>query len=154
MLNISHNIYNNECTVLVTVLPVAMNHYYRTRLVTMQYLSGRDTTLHHDVRKSWRARIVLAIAESKKACRRHLIDPIPEVKHFFPNVAKYEEGPEGRVTALLVTEKNNVYYRHATRAARRPGDRAALVFNLDCVDLTEKEVQEHFKAAIKKMSNL
>ena len=57
------------------------------------------------------------------------------------------------MTALLVTEKNNVYYRHATRAAREPGDRAALVFDLDCVDLTEKEVQEHFKAAIKKISN-
>ena len=96
---------------------------------------------------------MLAIAESKKACRRHLIDPIPEVRHFFPNVAKYEEGPEERVTALLVTEKNNVYYRHATRAPREPGDRAALVFNLDCADLTEKEVQEHFKAAIKKTSN-
>ena len=26
MLNISHNIYNNECSLLVTVLPVAMNH--------------------------------------------------------------------------------------------------------------------------------
>ena len=119
----------------------------------MQYLSGRDTTLHHDVRKSWRARIVLAIAESKEACRRHLIDPIPEVRHFFPNVAKYEEGPEERVTALLVTEKNNVYYRHATRAARRPGDRGALVFNLDCVDLTETNVQEHFKTAIKIISS-
>ena len=67
MLNISHNIYNNECSILVKVLPVAMNDYYRTRLVTMQYLSGRDTTLHHDVRESWRARIVLAIAESNAA---------------------------------------------------------------------------------------
>ena len=56
------------------------------------------------------------------------------------------------MTALLVTEKYNVYYRHATRAAREPGGRAALVFNLDCVDLTEKEVQEHFKTAIKKIS--
>ena len=129
-----------------------MNHDVTKRLVTMQYLSGQDTTLHHDVRKSWRARIVLAIAESKEACRRHLIDPIPEVRHLFPNEAKYEEGPEERVTAILVTEKNNVHYRHATRAAREPGDRAALVFNLDCVDLTEKEVQEHFKAAIKKIS--
>ena len=118
----------------------------------MQYLSGLDTTLHHDVRKSWRARIVLAIAESKAACRRHLIDLIPEVMHFFPNEAKYEEGPEERVTALLVTEKNNVYYRHATRAAREPGGRGALVFNLDCVDLSEKGVQEHFKAAIKQIS--
>ena len=63
---------------------------------------------------------MLAIAESKKACRRHLIDPNPEVKHFSPDVAKYEEGPEERVTALLVTEKNNVYYRHAARAAREP----------------------------------
>ena len=81
-------------------MPVAMNHDVTKRLVTMQYLSGRDTTLHHDVRKSWRARIVLAIAESKEACRRHLIDPIPEVKHFFPNDAKYEEGPEERVTTL------------------------------------------------------
>ena len=153
MLNISHNMYDNECSILVTVLPVAMNHYYRTRLVTMQYVSERDTTLHHDVRKSWRARIVLAIAESKEACRRHLIDPIPEVRHFFPNVAKYEEGPEERVTALLVTEKNNVYYRHATRAPCEPGDRAALVFNLDCVDLTEKEVQELFKSAIMLISN-
>ena len=88
---------------------------------------------------------MLAIADSKKACRRHLIDPIPEVRHFFPNVAKYEEGPEERVTALLVTEKNNVYYRHAASAARQPGGRAALVFNLDCVDLTEEEVQGHFK---------
>ena len=114
----------------------------------MQYVSGRDTTLHHDVRKSWRARIVLAIAESKKACRRHLIDPIPEVRHFFPNVAKYEEGPEERVTALLVTEKNNVYYRHAARAAREPGGRGALVFGLDCAELNEEEVQGHFKAAI------
>ena len=95
---------------------------------------------------------MLAIAESKKACRRHLIDPIPEVRHFFPNVAKYEEGPEGRVTALLVAEKSNVYYRHAARAAHEPGGRGALVFNLDCVDLTEKEVQEHFKAAIKIIS--
>ena len=132
-----------------------MHHDVTKRRVTMQYLSGRDTTLHHDVRKlsqkSWRARIVLAIAESKEACRRHLIDPIPEVGHFFPNVAKYEEGPEERVTALLVTEKNNVYYRHATRAARRPGDRGALVFNLDCADLTEKEVPELSKAAIKNM---
>ena len=82
---------------------------------------------------------MLAIAESKEACRRHLIDPIPEVRHFFPYVAKYEEGPEGRVTALLVTEKNSVYYRHSARAACKPGGRAALVFNLDCVDLTEKE---------------
>ena len=93
------------------------------------------------------------IAESKGACRRHLIDPIPEVRHLSPNDAKYEEGPEERVTALLVTEKNNVYYRHATRAAREPDGRAALVFNLDCVDLTDKDVQEHFKAAIKKISN-
>ena len=116
-------------------------------------MSGRDTSLHHDVRKSWRARIVLAIAESNKACRRHLIGPIPEVKHFPPSVSKYEEGPEERVTALLVTEKNNVHYRHAARAHREPGDRAALVFNLDCADLTEKEVQEHFKAAIKKISS-
>ena len=100
------------------------------------------------LRRRQNARIVLAIAESKKACRRHLIDPIPEVRHFFPNVAKYEEGPEERVTALLVTEENNVYYRHATRAPRERGDRAALVFNLDCVDLTEKEVQEPFKSAI------
>ena len=118
----------------------------------MQYVSERDTTLHHDVRKSWRARIVLAITESKEACRRHLTDPIPEVRQFFPNDAKYEEGPEERVTALLMPEKNNVYYRHATRAARRPGDRPALVFNLDCVDLTEKDVQELFKAAIKQIS--
>ena len=95
---------------------------------------------------------MLAIAESKAACRRHLIDPIPEVRHFFPNEAKYEEGPEGRVTALLVAEKNNVYYRHPTRAAREPGGRGALVFNLDCADLSEKEVQEHFKAAIKQIS--
>ena len=56
------------------------------------------------------------------------------------------------MTALLVTEKNNVYYRHATRAPRERGDRGALVFNLDCVDLSEKEVQEHFKAAIKIIS--
>ena len=122
----------------------------------MQCLSGQDTTLHHDVRKSWRARIVLAIAQSKGACRRHLIDPIPEVRHFFPNVAKYEEGPEERVTALLVTdhEKNNVhvYYRHAARAAREPGGRAALVFNLDCDELTEKKVLALFKAAIKIIS--
>ena len=40
-----------------------------------------------------------------------------------------------------------------TRAAHEPGDQAALVFNLDCVDLTEKEVQEHFKRAIKVISN-
>ena len=100
-------------------------------------------------------RLLRLPSPARKACRRHLIDPIPEVKHFFPNVAKYEEGPEERVTALLVTEKNNVYYRHATRAAREPGarGRAALVFNLDCADLTEKEVQGHFKAAIKKISN-
>ena len=62
------------------------------------------------------------------------------------------------MTALLVAEKINVYYRHATRAAREPGDRAALVFNLDCscADLTEKEVQvpfKSFKAAIKEISN-
>ena len=82
---------------------------------------------------------MLAIAESKKACRRHLIDPIPEVRHFFPSVAKYEEGPEERVTALLVAENNIVYYRHAARAPREPGGRGALVFNLDCADLTEKE---------------
>ena len=96
---------------------------------------------------------MLAIAESKEACRRHPIGPNPEVRHFFPNEAKCEEGPEERVTALLVTEKNNVYYRHATRAACKPGDRGALVFNLDCVDLTDEEVQEHFKAAIKMISN-
>ena len=87
MLNISHNIYNNECSILVTVLPVAMNHDVTKRLVTngMQYVAGQDTTLHHDVRKSWRARAVLAIAERKEAFRRHLIGPIPEVimKHFF-----------------------------------------------------------------------
>ena len=53
------------------------------------------------------------------------------------------------MTALLVAEKNNVHYRHATRAARKPGDRGALVFNIDCAGLTEKEVQELFKAAIK-----
>ena len=73
------------------------------------------------------------------------------------NDAKYEEGPEERVTALLMTEKSNVNVlycscRHATRAARKPGGRGALVFNLDCADMTEKEVQEHFKAAIKKIS--
>ena len=96
---------------------------------------------------------MLAIAENKKACRRHLTGPIPEARHLFPSVAQYEEGPEGRVTALLVTEQNDVCYRHATRAAREPGDRGALVFNLDCVDLSEKEVQEHFKAAIKQISN-
>ena len=96
---------------------------------------------------------MLAIAESKEACRRHPIDPIPEVRHFFPDDAKYKEGPQERVTALLVTEKNNGYYKHATRAAREPGDRGALVFNLDCVDLAEKDVQGHFKAAIKLISN-
>ena len=78
------------------------------------------------------------------------------MRHFSPNYndAKYKEGPEERVTALLelVTEKNNVYYRHATRAARKLGDRGALVFNLDCADLTEKGVQGHFKAAIKIIS--
>ena len=51
---------------------------------------------------------------------------------------------------------HNVYYMHANRAARRLGDRGALVFNLGCVDhdLTgnSKEVQEHFKRAIKKIS--
>ena len=59
------------------------------------------------------------------------------------------------MAALLVTEKNNVHYRHATRAAREPGDRGlgALVFNLDCADLTEKDVQGHFKAGIKLISN-
>ena len=133
-----------------------MNHNFTIakRLVTMQYLSGQDTTLHHDVRKSWRARIVLAIAESKEACRRHLIDLIPEVRHFFPSAVKlkYEEGPEQRATALLVTEKNNVYYRHVARATHELGDRAALVFNLGCADLTEKEVQVLFKAAIKEIS--
>ena len=57
------------------------------------------------------------------------------------------------MTAFLVTEKNNAYYRHAARAASRPGGRASLVFNLDCADLTEKEVQEHFnKAAVKIIS--
>ena len=99
---------------------------------------------------------MLAIAGSKEACRRNLINPIPEVRHFSPNVAKYEEfeGPEGRVTALLVTEKNNVYDRHAARAGRVPGGRGALVFNRDCLDLTstEKGVQAHFKTAIKKIS--
>ena len=129
-----------------------MNHDVTKRLGTTQYLSGRDTTLHHDVRKSWRARIVLAIAESKEAYRRHLIGPIPSVRHFPPAVAKCEEGPAGRVAALIVTEKNNVHYRHATRAAHKPGDRAALVFNLGCADLTEKEAQEHSKAAISKIS--
>ena len=141
MLNINHIIHNNECSLLVTVMAVAMNHDVTKRLATMQYLSGRDTTLHHDVRKSWRARIALAIAESKGAWRRHPIGPIPEVRHIFefPNDAhaKYEEGPEGRVTVLLVTEKNNAYYRHPTRAARKPGGRAALVFNLDCADLND-----------------
>ena len=126
----------------------AMNHYYRTRFVTMQCLSGRDTTLHHDVRKAWRARIVLAIAESKEACRRHLIDPIPEVRHFFPNVAKYEEGPEERVTALLVTEKNNGYYRHATYPPEKQGLRAALVFNLNYDGLTKQDGQTYFEEAI------
>ena len=125
----------------------------------MQYLSGRDTTLYHDARKSWRGRIALAIAESKEACRRHLIDPIPEVRHFFPDDARYvyEEGQEGRVTALLVAEHNNVPYRQATRAGRKPGGRGTLVFNLHCADLqmimTEKEVQELFKAAIRMISN-
>ena len=57
------------------------------------------------------------------------------------------------MTALLVTGKGNVCYKHATRAAREPGGRAALVFNLECADLTEKEVQEHFKRAIKQSSN-
>ena len=60
------------------------------------------------------------------------------------------------MTALLVTEHNNVYYRHATSSrCRRPGDRGALamVFNLDFVDLTEKEVQERFQTAIKKIRN-
>ena len=71
------------------------------------------------------------------------------MKHFSPNVAKYEEGPEERVTALLVTEKNNVYYRHAIRAPREPGGRAALVFNLDrdCVELTEKESARTFQGS-------
>ena len=90
-----------------------MNHDVTKGIVAMQYLSGRDTTLYHDVRKSWRARIVLAIAQSKGACRRHLIGPIPEVRHLSPDDAKYEEGPEGRATALLVTEKNNVYVLQA-----------------------------------------
>ena len=45
----------------ITVMPVAMNHDVMKRLVTMQYLSGRDTTLHYDARKSRRARIVLAV---------------------------------------------------------------------------------------------
>ena len=98
---------------------------------------------------------MLAIAENKKACRRHLTGPIPEARHLFPSVAKYEEGPdlEGRVAALLVTEKHNVYYvyRHAARAAREPGGRGTLVFGLDCAELNEEEVQGHFKAAIKEL---
>ena len=117
--------------------------------IYIQYLSGRGAALHRDVRKSWRARIVLAIAESKVACRRHPIGPIPEVRHFSPNYnyneAKHEEfeGPEGRVTALLVTGKSNAHCEHATRAARKPGGRATLVFDLGCADLTEKGVQGH-----------
>ena len=99
---------------------------------------------------------MLALVESKEARRRYLADSAPEAGHSFPNAAKYEEfeGPEERVTALLVTEKSNVHYRHAARAARKPGDRGALVFNQDCDDLTaaEKEVQGHFKTAIKKIS--
>ena len=69
----------------------------------MQYLSGRDTTLHHDVRKSWQARIVLAIAESKEACRRHLIGPIPEVRHFFPNEAKYDRYRDIDIYIIIIT---------------------------------------------------
>ena len=62
--------------------------------------------------------------------------------------------PEGRAAALLVAENSNAHYRHAARAARKPGGRAALamVFNQDCAGghgLTEKEVQEHAKTAIK-----
>ena len=64
--------------------------------------------------------------------------------------------PEGRAAALLVAENSNAHYRHAARAARKPGGRAALVFNLDCADvdliMTEKEVQEHSKGAIKGIS--
>ena len=105
---------------------------------------------------------MLAIAESKRACRRHPIGPIPEVRHLnFPlglyiaNDAKYEEGPEERATALLVAGKSNVHHRHATPAAREPGGRAALVFNPDWIGLTEleKEVQEHFQTAIKAIRN-
>ena len=49
--------------------------------------------------------------------------------------------------------QDSACYRHATRAARESGGRAALVFNLDCADLTEKEVQELFKTAIKIISS-
>ena len=52
---------------------------------------------------------------------------------------------------LLVTEHSNVCYRHAARAARKPGCRAALVFNLDCVGLTEKEVQTMCRRILKQL---
>ena len=81
-----------------------------------------------------RARIVLAIAETKEAYRRHPIGP--EVRNLSPNEAKCEGGPEGRVAALQA---------RATRAARKPGGRAALLFDLGCADLTKKEVEGHFK---------
>ena len=61
------------------------------------------------------------------------------------------------IKVTLVTENNNKYYRHATCAARKLGDRAAIhvVFNLDrdTLIMNERQVQELFKTAIKKNSN-
>ena len=59
------------------------------------------------------ARIVVAVSDSKGLCRPHSIGPDPEARHFYPKEAVTKTGPRERVTAILIDNDNNTYYRHA-----------------------------------------
>ena len=70
------------------------------------------TVIHHDVIKNYDARIVVAVSNSKGSCRPHFIGPVPEARHFHPKEAVTKTGPRERVTAILIDNDNNTYYRH------------------------------------------
>ena len=120
-----------------------------TVLTSVHVCADKWTVIHHDVIKNYDARIVVAVSDSKGSCRPHFIDPVPEARHFYPKEAVTKTGPRERVTAILIDNDNNTYYRHATYPPEKQGLRAALVFNLNYDGLTKQTGQTYFEEAIK-----
>ena len=105
------------------------------------------TVIHHGAIKNYDARIAVAVSDSKGSCRPHFIDPVPEARHFYPKeaVTKTLTGPRERVTAILIDNDNNTYYRHAAYPPEKQGLRAALVFNRNYDGLTKQKGQTYFE---------
>ena len=103
--------------------------------------------------KNYGARIAVVVSDSRGSYRPHSIGPAPEARHFHPKEAVTKTGPHERVTAILIDNDNNTYYRHATYPPEKQGLRAGLVFNPHYDGLTKQDGQKHFEEAIKNVEN-